>query len=231
MEYMKSRMIDRQPAIVKAQVTQQYLQASLAPAGYQFLGRDSGRYNYRSYDAPIIDNDGQTRILDVGAGAGRYMQYLTSLGHDAIGVSAYDYSNGTNPTLKLGDIHSLQSIEGVRGHYQYVMSRWTLRHLADPLACFEQMLDSTAVGGETLIDDFHLPEKSDSTLLLDYLCDSGAFELVRYTDRFVQTVRESTQAKGLIPRMAIQRINDTPIRLPLTYSVLDEGSWCYVEGR
>jgi ubiquinone/menaquinone biosynthesis C-methylase UbiE len=98
------------------------------------------------------------RVLDVGTGAGHVVKQALQAGHQAQGVTALDFRKTLlnqglgDDNYIVGDVHRLRDLPKIQSEYDVVLSRWTLRHLPDPLSVIEQMADLVADGGTLAVD-------------------------------------------------------------------------------
>ena len=201
--------------------------------GYRYTGR-SNFYRWRHHDASTFHfakmNPGV--MLDVGAGAGKVVEQLAEWGHEAYGVTAYTYES-TNPQLIEGDINHLSQLEPLRGkRFSAVLSRWTLRHLTDPLCCLEQMANMTAEDGELIIDEFSVnaipsPTTSLGRLVVDRLFDGGFVPATWSSERWVAHLRDQAPLYPHVPSLHLRRTGDTVVELPVAYDIKSPHSWAY----
>lgn len=177
------------------------------------------------------------RVLDVGCGAGAFVAACLRLGHRAQGLTACDYRRFPEyadiarlefPDYIIGDAHRLDSVPGMRGTYDLVISQFTVDKLVDPLSAIEQMAGRVAVGGILATDGFLMarPDRAGrwprgqmlATDLLDMLLRSG-FEHIDgdVADYTAEHYRDRDQWGGVAP-LILRRTGDEPVRFDVAHA-------------
>ncbi len=159
-------MYKRRPDWVGEAIALDFAEVSKPDSHERYLYNGQGSYDFLggiALSSTIIRDTAERlgrsiRVLDVGAGAGHVVQQALRDGHEAQGVSAFDYRKTelardlADTNYLIGDAHGLLELPGVQPQYDVVLSRWTLRHLTDPLSVIEQMADLVSEGGTLAID-------------------------------------------------------------------------------
>ena len=99
--------------------------------------------------------------MDVGTGYGHFLRWLLREGHHPIGVSANDYRDFDfglpripDTNYIVGDAHGLVNLLEPNSQFDLATTRWTLRHLVDPLSVLEQMANAVRTNGLLVFDSF-----------------------------------------------------------------------------
>lgn len=172
---------------------------------YTFNGQGSYEFlaptvnSFALIRAKELELNRKLRILDVGAGAGFIILNALAEGHDAQGISAIDYRDTElgkdldDAVYKVCDAHNLIEIPGLLTKFDVVLSRWTLRHLLDPLSVIEQMASLVGDGGVIAFDATNRREVDYLTVYgtqygtKDFfydMCDAG-FSSHPFTDHLI----------------------------------------------
>lgn len=227
-----SHLLDMQPDIVRTAAERKFQSLRRAVEEYRFTGR-SNAYRWRHHDASTFhfQQADPGSILDVGAGAGSVVEQLQQWGHEAHGVTAYTYGS-TNSNLHEGDVNRLSQLKPLHDkRFDAVISRWTLRHLTDPLCCLEQMANMTVAGGELITDDFGVNSISSTTTtigrhVMDRLFDAGFVPATAASKHLLDTIASQAPLYPNVPSLHLRKTSDANIELPVTYDVSDS-SWAY----
>lgn len=108
----------------------------------------------------------QLRILELGAGGGRFVVNALRRGHLAHGLSAHDYTKttkikpDTREILKgayiIGDANNLDKIPELADEYDLIVSQYTFLHLTDPVGTLEQAVNRLAPSGLILVSELDI---------------------------------------------------------------------------
>lgn len=117
---------------------------------YQFFPRAVGNYMCASGLIMEMEErlDRSLRILDIGAGAGRFVLAGLERGHEVQGVSAHDYRfyprfdeitrHLPAEAYVVDDAHNLAQLPELGDDYDLIVSDLVFIHLVDPLSVLEQ---------------------------------------------------------------------------------------------
>lgn len=239
----------RRPDVVEQQNRTSFETASVMYEGisptYKYFGRHI-RYHWPAFqiDSDDILKDG-FNVLDLGCGHGRVVRDFVerSTSNRGIGYTACDYSEGTNPYVKVGDIqdlHQLLNRDKVIDPFQVVMSAQAFMHLSDPFSAMEQAARVTDRCGLLIFDSFlyrrEHNEKLSSTVIR-YLLGSGHF-IIEGGDTaalMAQGIEQDyihSDSFMTMPELALRRISDVEkdITLPVDYATESTNSrgWHYI---
>lgn len=241
-EYIQKRshLLQSRPTEVEAAADQQFCDAA-RESSYTSVGRDS-TYRWPTGHGAVVDPQDlpdKSRILDVGAARGTFIQTCAALGHTAFGLTAKDYAEGSNKNIVMGDAHRLMSVlagQDLPLAYDLVVSRYTLMHLKDPLTCLEQMLNLTARGGRIVTDSFEIPTPATAryelgAVVLGALLVTDFWPSTQRSQAAINSFMEACKRPMLshtqtIPGLDLTRGADGVTRLPVTHVAAKTG-WHY----
>lgn len=227
---MKELLSNNRPAYVQKLIDEQYRRVSTYPLrqGYRYFGNERAyRWGLAGTDSRELLKANGRSVLDVGAGEGRVVQSYVrrGYGNQGVALTAHDYSNGQNPTIHLGDANNLlDQLPDPTMTFDVVMSQMTLRHLSDPVACFEQMLNATAEDG-VVVTDIPIGRSALIAGCINWLVEKEYFTVEG--DNATSIVNEARKHECRHYNPALREVllrrkldQDIPVRLPVSYAPL-----------
>ena len=209
---MRKFLHEKRPAYVDEMAARQFERVSVYPNDqrYKFLGVEK-KYVWRMSGVSsdeLLDTNGK-EVLDLGSGHGTVLQRYADRAIENVGIAftAHDYSSGANPYVQVGDAHNIAESIG-DSTFDVVMSKWTLQHLVDPLACLEAMINRLEIGG-VLATDLRIGQFGLVGCCLDYLVENASVSIV--SKRYAE-ISQLTTSDVVLIRQAIE-----PITLPIDY--------------
>lgn len=246
-------LIGRRPTIVTWQNREAYANASMeqepGTGSYGYFGEQAS-YTWPLSGASTAELlcDGMN-LLDLGCATGEVVRDFANRAkrNRAIGITAFDYSAGANPFIRVGDMHDLQFlIARHEAPFQAIVERRALMHTNDPFSIVEQALNLVDKDGLALLDTFDLTFDNNARVpneVISYLVKSGHFailgtnaadikERAAYGNFFFKHFSAGHEFR--MPQMMLKRCSspNQPVVLPVDYACAQAESnskgWRYI---